>query len=254
MDKLSALNRYSIRDLTIIPITAADNLVIACDSIGGIGPKEMDQVQVSGYVVGRFLARVPLMELIAFNATPIAVVDTLSVEWNPTGKDIYRGIEEELETAGLGSLISNGSTEENMTTNQTGAGITIIGRISKNKMKKRILQKGDELVLVGLPKVGAEVKLEDEETVSINTVRELAENSHIKEIIPVGSKGIIHEIKEIINCQPNKLSYSVTNQKGINLEQSGGPATSILIVTSANYITELKKIVKEPVNLIGCLT
>ncbi|HHY18163.1 MAG TPA: alpha-ribazole-5-phosphate synthase, partial [Firmicutes bacterium] len=52
------------RDLTLVSLTEDCVLVIACDSAGGIGPKELDSVKVPGYVLGRFTARVALMELL----------------------------------------------------------------------------------------------------------------------------------------------------------------------------------------------
>ncbi|UTW69818.1 hypothetical protein KHA80_02285 [Anaerobacillus sp. HL2] len=76
------ISRY--RDLTIIA-DGDKKLVIACDSSGAIGPKELDVVKVDANIVGRFISRVVLMEIISVGAKPITLIDTLSVEMNPTG-------------------------------------------------------------------------------------------------------------------------------------------------------------------------
>ncbi len=49
------------RDLTLVTLDEGRVLVVACDSAGGIGPKELDSVKVPGYVLGRFTARVALI-------------------------------------------------------------------------------------------------------------------------------------------------------------------------------------------------
>ena len=54
-------------------------MVVGCDAAGGIGPKPLDKVKVSGYTLGRFTARVALMEVLAVGASPICLVNTLSV-------------------------------------------------------------------------------------------------------------------------------------------------------------------------------
>lgn len=245
---------YSIRDLTIIPFTLEENLVIACDSIGAIGPKAGDVVKVSGYIVGRFLARVPLLELIAFGANPIAIIDTLSVEWDNTGKEILRGIRDELRLAGLDEgIITNGSTEENVVTRQTGAGITALGTITNKALQKPALAVNDELILVGLPKVGEEVCLEDKDMIKVKTVLSLVKNNKVKEIVPVGSKGISYEVGQLTkntNIKEN-LTVEIYDNLRVNLQKSGGPATSILLVGVAGFSKELNNLLEEPVLKIG---
>ena len=80
------------RDLSIIAIGEEKVLVIACDCAGGIGPKAGDAIKVSAEIIGRFTARVALMEVLAIGAEPISLVNTLSVEYNPTGKGIIEGM------------------------------------------------------------------------------------------------------------------------------------------------------------------
>ena len=91
----NAVTSYSVRkvrDLLLLELTPEMEMVIACDSDGGIGPKEKDLVQVPGEVLGHFAARVPLMEILASGAVPALVVNTLAVEMEPTGSTIISGM------------------------------------------------------------------------------------------------------------------------------------------------------------------
>ncbi len=102
-----------IRDLSIVELPGDILLISACDSLGAIGPKELDQIPVPADFVGRALARVPLMEVMAAGAEPILLLNTLCVEMEPSGKEIIRGIVQELKKAGIDpSLVINGSTKK----------------------------------------------------------------------------------------------------------------------------------------------
>ncbi|WP_129409246.1 AIR synthase related protein [Marinitoga lauensis] len=128
--------------MTIINVCDNKELAIACDSSGGIGNKQMDIIKVPPDIVGYFTAHVALAEIISYGAFPIAVIDTLSVELNDTGKEIIKGIKKALEQLGINeNKIITGSTEENFPVVQTGMGITVIGE-KRNlliiKLKKMI--------------------------------------------------------------------------------------------------------------------
>src|SRR6056297_238032 len=88
--------KINSRDISLISLPSGQVLVVACDSSGGIGPQRNDYINVPGEVVGRFLARVPLMEIISVGAKPIGLIDTLSVAYDPVGHTILEGIKEEL--------------------------------------------------------------------------------------------------------------------------------------------------------------
>ncbi len=70
-------------------------LVIACDSSGGIGNKEGDQLQVDPEIAGYYAAFVPLIECMAVRGEVISLIDTLSVEMVPTGERIIHGIKKQ---------------------------------------------------------------------------------------------------------------------------------------------------------------
>lgn len=238
------------RDLTLIDINEEQILVVSCDSSGGIGNKENDVVQTTPEIVGLFTAQVGLMEVLAFGADPIAIVDTLSVEMEDTGRRIIEGIKKALEPLDfdLDNLVT-GSTEENFPVTVTGIGITIIGIINKKNWKKPMTKPGLIAAVVGMPKLGNEV-LEDENSImNIQRLLELREKEYIKEILPVGSKGILYELEQI--SKTNDIGFELEENQLIDLKKSGGPSTCVIISIEENKFKEFKKGFSIPVNKIG---
>lgn len=173
-------------------------VVIGCDSCGGIGPKDLDVVRVPAYIVGRFTSRVAVMEVLASGAKPVALVSTLCCEPDPTGVEVDRGIADELAEAGLdGDVTVTGSTEKNVAVAQTGLGVTVIGFAARESLRFGRSIRGDEIVCVGVPKVGHEVRLDDPEIADIPALRRLLGLDSIHEVIPAGSRGVLHEAQEL---------------------------------------------------------
>ncbi len=240
-----------LRDLTLITINDEQMLVIACDSCGAIGNKEMDIVKTTPDIVGYFTCRVPLAEVVAIGAEPISVINTLSVEMNDTGRGIIEGIKRAINPLGLPEdIIVTGSTEENFPVCQTGLGVTIVGMVEKDEWQEPITKAGYLAVVVGLPKVGNEV-LDDNGriTISPNIISELRKMEGIGEIVPVGSKGIIHEINEIARI--NNLSYKLNKELLVDINKSAGPATCAVITVERNRVEDLKCSCPVPVNVVG---
>ncbi|MCK4884898.1 hypothetical protein KAS24_02395, partial [Candidatus Bathyarchaeota archaeon] len=135
------------RDVSVFEVSNDSVIVVGCDSAGGIGPKPLDKIKVSGYTLGRFTARVALMEVLAVGAKPVCLTNTLSVEPDPTGSEILEGIISEVQVARLDrSLVIIGSMEKTVTVEQTGIGITVVGLASKNNLKIG-LSKPDDLIV-----------------------------------------------------------------------------------------------------------
>jgi len=243
-----------IRDLTIMDISQDVMLVVACDSDGGIGSKEQDLVQVPGQIVGRFAVRVPLMEMLAAGAIPTVVVDTLAVEMEPSGRAIIEGVREELSLAGLDAdKVLTGSTEDNVPTVQTGIGVVVIGFVSATDFKPGSSQNGDIVVCIGKPKSAPddEVDLDDPEISDTVCTRTLAQLDYIHDILPVGSKGIIHEQTELAECA--NLTILSKSDPGIDIHKSAGPSTCILASLPESRLTDLRIAVGQPVSTIGRL-
>ncbi|MBU5437301.1 hypothetical protein KQI42_04730 [Tissierella sp. MSJ-40] len=239
------------RDLTLIDINSDQFLVVSCDSSGGIGNKENDMVKVSPEIIGYYTTQVALMEILSFGAKPVTIVNTLSVEMNDTGKQIIDGIKQALEPLDFDmSNLITGSTEENIPVTQTGMGITIIGIVNKEEWKKPYTQPGLFCVVVGLPKVGHEVAADNNKTI-MNTSKllKLKEKEYIKEILPVGSKGILYELEQI--AKTNNINFELEENINIDLKKSAGPSTCVLISIEENKYEEFKNSFSIPVNKVG---
>lgn len=58
-------------DVSIVKVPTGHAIVAGSTSSGAVGPKAEDKVKVDGRVLGKFLARVGLMDVIATGAFPI---------------------------------------------------------------------------------------------------------------------------------------------------------------------------------------
>jgi len=242
------------RDVLIFEFENGEVMVIGCDSAGGIGPKPLDRVKVDGYTLGKFTARVAIMEVLSTGAKPICLVDTLSVEPEPTGIEIIKGVEDEAKEAGLDpKLAVTGSSEKNIPVDQTGIGVTVIGMTRKELLRIGVSQPKDVVVAVGTPCVGDEVVLAEKErkTADISDILRLLDIDFIHEIIPVGSQGITYEIRTL--AKESNLKFKLLDQLKVDVKKSAGPATVILASLPDFKLTELKSAISKPINIVGHL-
>ena len=114
---------YKGRDVEVVDISDGKCLVVACDSCGGIGSKQLDEVKVDPYVSGRHTTRVALMEVMSVGASPKNISVAISNEPVPTGESIIKGVKDELKWR-LSNLSMAISTER-IYLRQTGIGITL---------------------------------------------------------------------------------------------------------------------------------
>jgi hypothetical protein len=244
----------SIRDILIFEFSSGEKLVVGCDSAGGIGPKTLDKVKVDGYTLGKFTARVTLMEVLATGAKPFCIIDTLSVELEPTGLEILEGIKEEAKIAGLDPKAAiTGGSEKNFKVEQTGIGVTVIGLAKKKDLRIGISKPNNIIVAIGTPCVGIEVICaeKDHRIADLIDLQNLLNCKFINEIIPVGSEGIDYEIQVLAKC--SNLKYELINQSELNLKKSAGPATVILASLDKSKLAELKTIIAKPVKIVAQL-
>jgi hypothetical protein len=247
---VSILKVNKFRDLTLMHINEETMMVLACDSCGGIGMKKHDALETPQEVVGYLTAGVALSELLAFRAKPITIVNNFCVEMNPTGEKIIGGIKKAITDCGLDQeMLLTGSTEENMPTVQTSIGITAIGMIDLKNWTKPKTYKGDDLIVVGKPKVGSEV-LKSKEIPNIKIISLIKDILGINEILPVGSKGIDYEIGEL--CKSNDLDFKYTQTVEVDIKKSAGPVTCFII--SGQKETILEQLTKYNVSYsyLGC--
>ncbi|MCK4261200.1 MAG: hypothetical protein KAX49_19655 [Halanaerobiales bacterium] len=236
------------RDLTLISINEEQILVVACDSSGGIGSKEKDIIKVSPEIVGYFTTFVALAEVLSVGAKPMVVTNTLSTEMNDTGNKIIEGIKKVIEPL-ENEIILTGSTEENFSVCQTGMGITVIGTMFSEDWRRIRTKSGSIAVVVGLPKVGDEIKMGDLEILSISVLLDMRDNSFVEEILPVGSKGILYEAQEM--ARTNNLTFTLDAETSIPLYKSAGPATCAIISLKPESYDQFKIQLSLPVQKIG---
>ncbi|WP_338827393.1 AIR synthase related protein [Neomoorella thermoacetica] len=249
----ATLSPRRYRDLTILDLDEQRSLVIACDSAGAIGPKEADVVRVPGYVLGRFTARVALMEVLAIGAWPVCIVNTLCVEPEPAGAAIREGVADEMRVLGIDpEKALTGSSEKNIPTTQSGIGITVIGLATTAELLTGRLAAGDTLALFGRPKVGTEVFLDDPEIVDLKTVRLLLDQPGIREIVPAGSRGILAEARDLAALYGLQINW----RPGLTepaLLKSAGPATCILAAGDRAALETTGRRAEKPFCLLGTL-
>lgn len=238
-----------IRDLSIIKIDEKKSIIIACDSCGSIGVKPMDELNVQPWIVGKFAARVPLMEVLCTGAEVISVMDSLCNEMEPTGNEIIRGIKAELAEAGVDSVIVNGSTEENFKTAMTAVGVTVTGIANVASLKVNNIRTEADIVCVGLPKVGGEITLpEDGDLIDYKTIKTLLALPDVYEIVPVGSKGIAYEVQAL--AENNGMSSELFSYSFPDLYKSGGPATCAIMAIKKGALDKLTSLNK-PMAIVG---
>jgi hypothetical protein len=227
-----------IRDLSLICLDKDTTLVVACDSCGGIGSKEGDILKVPPFYVGKFISRVPIMEVMCSGAEVITITNAVCNEMNNTGSDIIKGIRQEMLEADIAEAVLTGSTEENFKPISTALGVTVIG-IAKN-CTLRINSVAEEAVVIsiGLPKVGGEIDfIKDNEIVTYEDIKRLLALKEVYEIVPVGSKGIAYEAEQLAAF--NHMEISFDQFQKVDLHKSSGPSTCVIAAVSKEQYSRI---------------
>ncbi|XHH10504.1 MAG: ribbon-helix-helix domain-containing protein [Candidatus Bathyarchaeia archaeon] len=239
-------------DVSIIKVPTGHAIVTGSTSSGAIGSKEQDKIKVTGNVLGKFLARVALMDVTATGAFPLLISATLGVEKDPTGNQILDGIRKETRLLGLDPnqvLLEN--TEDNIETVQTGVGLTVVGFANEAELRLARTCPGDKIVAIGRPKVGEEVIPAEAhgEIADLRNVGQLVQRRYVHDIAAVGTFGIAAEAR--------MMAYGVGRQlklfdvEGLDLNKSAGPATVVLASVDPERVEDLKDLIPKPVNVIG---
>ncbi len=243
---------HRVRDLLVLNLEGGRAVVIACDSAGGVGPKPDDAVAAPGYVVGRFTARVALMEILAGGASPVAVVNSLCVEPFPTGEEIARGVREEASLAGVDPEAAvTGSSEKNIPTLQTGLGVTVVALADPAGLRPGRAAPGDLVIAAGRPKWGNEVRLDDPEIADLELVRLLGSRPGVHDLLPVGSRGIAREAR--VMGESAGLRYVPLLPPGWDVAKSAGPSTCLLAAISPGHVDAAMAGVAQPWAVVGRL-
>ncbi|MFK2826120.1 hypothetical protein QYG89_10635 [Bacillus sp. B190/17] len=199
-----------------------NGLVIAADNSGSVGEKKGDTVQAEYEMVGYFSARVALMECLAAGGEPFA-----AVIHNFAGEEAWSklraGIEQAAREAEC-SIQMTGSTETNFTMSESAAGITVIGSHARQVDDFDC----DSVCygVIGKPLVGLEVLAEPHAVAPLYLFRKVIEIEGVRSILPVGSKGILHEWR-IMSGHTEMKQEDV--ECSLDIEKSAGPATCFLV-------------------------
>ena len=228
------MKAWTRRDLTIVPMGTGDCIVIACDSCGAIGNKKEDAFPLAPHYVGKFTARVALTEVLCSGALPITITNGVACEMHPTGEEIMAGIGHELKNANIADVVITGSTEENFTTSMTALAVTVIGTAKESDLRFGSAVKNDKLILLGSPAVGTEVNLDS--SGFYREIRELLAMPSVKEIVPVGSKGIAYEAETLASLNEAALELYDT---GMDYRKSAGPATCLLVLCADSGVQKI---------------
>ena len=239
-------------DVSIIKVPTGHAIVAGSTSSGAVGPKPMDKVKVDGKILGKFLARVALMDVTTTGAFPLLLSVTLGVEKDPTGNQIIEGIKREARVLGLDPnqvLLEN--TEDNFETLQTGAGLTVIGFANEDELRLGKTCPGDLVVAIGKPKVGDEVIPAEAkgEIADLKNVVQLSQKRYVHDIAPVGTFGIASEARMLAFGVGRQLK--LLDVQGLDLSKSAGPATVILASVDKEKLEELTSLISKPINVIG---
>jgi hypothetical protein len=238
------------RDVEVVKIENDQCLVMACDSAGAIGKKELDIIQIEPYIVGRFTARVALLEVIAVGAAPKMISATISNESYPTGTEMVVGIKDELSSLNLDDLPLSISTEKNFETRQTGIGVTAVGICKSNYLRIGKSKANDLVYCHGYPKVGNEINgIDDVEIVQGVNIYELLNMEDVHEIIPIGSQGILKEIENMATSIG--LKFIMADEINIDVNKSAGPSTCLIFTCPKTF--EKLELNKLHYSLIGKL-
>lgn len=246
-----AKNVKTARDVVIVRLDKKRVLVVGCDSIGAVGSKPLDALIVHPAIVGKFAARVSLMEVVSVGAKPISLSVALCVEPIPAGRGIMNGVRGELRASGLEEVSIVQSSEKNFLVQQTGVGTMVNGIAENRHLRIGRCKRDDWLVAVGTPMVGRDV-IEGERAGSIadlNDIFDLLDLPCVHEIIPVGSRGIFREAKTI--ATDSRLRFSPAKNANVNMERSAGPATVIICAIKPGKLSELSRTIDKPLSFVG---
>ena len=227
-----------VRDLLIVD--GSPPLVIACDSVGGIGPRPADLVRVPADVVAHFAARVPLLEVLCSGARPVALINTLCHDMAEATVfiDTFRAVASEV---GIRPEAVTGSTEENVPSPATGVGVTVIGTLTGDLLTGGG-RPGDVVICVGWPRSAPhdEVFIGHPDIVPLSTVQALVTTGAVHDALPVGSRGIGYEAGQLAESSGCALTWL---PHPLPLDASGGPASCVLFACDPASVPDLRNTV-----------
>ncbi|MDQ0243511.1 hypothetical protein J2S09_001047 [Bacillus fengqiuensis] len=226
-----------MRDMLFLPLDEKEDLVIVADNVGAIGEKKYDAISVSYKEVAYYSLRVAMMEMLSIGAHPLSVVVS---DFNGESAWLLyeQGIESVCLELGLEPLTIVGSSETNFPLMQSAVGFTLIGKVKKEAKRMGRTPRHACIAVIGSPLVGQEVLEQSEKILPLSVFRKLLGEEGVYELIPVGSKGIGHELHVLMQLNGHDFSPGST---GLPLGKSAGPSTCMLI----SYKEEREPVIRD---------
>ena len=239
-----------LRDLLVADVPAS-RLVIACDTIGGIGPRPDDSYPADPVWCAHLGARVPLLEVMCAGARPLVLVNTLCQDWE-SAQPMIEEFRRCAAAVGIDPTAVTGSTEDNVATTQTGIGVTVIGVMPEGELPRA--HDGDVLVCVGTP-VSApddDVAPGRREIVPLAEVRDLVASGKVHDCVPVGSHGVAWEAAQLASTAGLRAEFRVVE---VDRSPCWGPSPCLELVCDGGDVEELHGVVAphRPWEVIGRL-
>lgn len=218
-----------LRDVISISISDEEELILATDCSGGIGSKEGDIVLADPETVGYYCFRVAAMECLAVGAR-LKAIQVLNFTSDAVWDQYCSGVKNGLSEMNQEETPITGSTESNIGLNQSALGVTCIG--IRNKKRPSPCCANLAYALIGTPLVGNEVIKHHASIAPLALFMNCVQHSSIIDIIPVGSKGVFHELSLLLGKTLRREDVTSTQ----DLDKSSGPSTSFII--SYNKVEE----------------
>lgn len=225
-----------MRNVLTIPFQGSGNLIVASDNSGAIGMKKDDLVFVPYETTAYYSFRVAVMECMAAGGQPVSVILN-NFCGDEAWEKLISGIKKGLEELHLKNVMITGSTESNFSLMQSAIGVTVLGKKPLGKMSEIQFNKQSKIAIIGMPLVGNEVLEQEDQIAPLSLFQKI---SSLREVMvwPVGSKGILSELNQILKSQELLEDRVITV---IDTLKSSGPATCFLVLFPENFEEEIKK-------------
>ena len=212
------LDLLRIRDVAVVDFGEIA-LLTSVDIASGIGPRHDDLIQAEGSVVGQSVARTAAAELISLGAT----ISTVSI--SASGPDLLEatvaGVQEFLRDSGIAATIVS-SSENYVRTSWSAISVTVNALTLISDLVIRPVRPGDYCYTLGDGYEGPGRTLRPP---AMESVREILTTPSIRQVIPVGSRGLDWDL----SCLAKK--YSVRISTKVRAAPRGGPGLQYVIVT-----------------------
>ncbi|MFZ5754023.1 MAG: hypothetical protein ACOY3J_07250, partial [Bacillota bacterium] len=122
-------------------------------------------------------------------------------------------------------------------------GVVAVGLVPQKDLLLGKAQKEDLVIAFGLPKVGPEVAAggpDDPEVAKPSLVKNLLKWGYVHELLPVGSKGILYECRELAGTAG--LVFQLDHKVTLDVKKSAGPATCLLAAVPSETLSLLKNV------------